>query len=1747
MDCSFFLKLFFIFFLALSSTQVVALKAEHPPEIIVIKGFDEPLIHQMSKPYIPLSTPQNINGLPEIERLLRYQGANHNTPWEASIELNLGLTYYRNGYFSKTFTAFERAWALSKDEDKPAQKAVADRAFGELVRMHARLGHADKVEALLATVENRSFSGRATEFVSGARESVWIMRNKPGISYLCGSKALHSLLDWQQPGAKGLSVLDEYRSGEQGINLSKLQSLAEQADMHYRLAYRETSEIPVPSVIHWKVNHYAAIVEKKGGLFHVKDPTFGQDLWLTAEAINNEASGYFLVPENNQKSWSQVQVAQADLVYGQGYTGNNDKDRTTCRDAKKSKAPCDGNDKASKSGESGMADYDVHIMLVSLIISDTPIRYTPPKGYPIRFMLRYNQREANQPSNFTFSNVGPKWTHNWLTYIEDSPTNSSAVINRMVAGGGAIDYNGYNTGTGEYESGVSDTSRLYRTSTDPIVYERRLPGGGSEMYASSDGATSGVRRVFLSQQVDTNGNTTTLNYDADLRLVSVTDALGQETVFIYAHESNTKLITQVIDPFGREALITYDASGRLSSITDPVGIVSAFSYDNGDFITALNTPYGETAFAYTGSSTSRTLTITDPYGEQEHIVYGHRLGISSSVSGVPSGDILTRNRYHNYRNTAYWDKQTYKDYGPNISKAEVSHWLHTTNKQSSGLFETFKKPLENRIWYNYSGQTNAITETNIYQEKHTRIGRVLDDGSSQIFIRQFNDFGKPVYREDPLGNYTRYDYASNQIDLLQVTQLRDGIEEVTASYTWDDRHNRLSAADGRGHATAYTYNAAGQMLTQTNALGHTTEYEYDAQGYLVKVTFPTGKTTQFSYDAVGRRATYIDTEGHTQTYRYDGLNRLLRTTYEDGTSVEYSWDVLDLVRIRDRVGRETHFDYDDLRRKVSQTDHLGRVTAYAYDASDRLLSVTNALGQVTHFEYDIQGRKTADIDAEGHRTEYHYENTTSRLATVVDANNGQTTNTYDLANRLIALTDPNNHTTQFMFDEAGNTVEQVSPDSGATLYRYDVMGLIGQTDARGLTVNYSYDALNRLQHTQYADSAYDILMSYDGSNYEDGVADSLLKQAIGQPTGMTDNSGQTLWYYNIHGDLKGLDTLFNDLGNTAFSQQFEYDYRYEPGVGRMTQHTYPDGQSFTYQYDDHGRVKAIESIAGGTTKVAIDDVAYQPVLADGIAGYTYGNGLITQRQVDALGQLTDLSVQGVQNVFQRQWSYTPANDIASIDDQLDATGTRAYTYDALHQLTDAVGPTNQTYSYDANSNRLSKNTAVYTPDSNSNRLQSVVEGSTVTGLFHDANGNRIAQNVGVGDSFSYEYDPRNRLMRLSDNSGVLASYQYNGAGQRVVKTTTNGTRYSLYNPQGQRIGLYQGDGSLAHNTLYWNGQPLAHYRPDTESSCRFTSIHENREPAYLNVDLDEQRIELTRYDGTVLDVVIEDDLWNIVETGEGTVYHFAIGEGKTMLLKGWVHFRQAGEQGFAHLTDKIEGHPVEYRFDGGRVLKDYYYHLDHLGTPQVMTDADQTVVWQGSYTPFGQANVLTETIDNDLRFPGQYYDEESGLHYNYFRDYDPSMGRYITSDPIGLGAGTNTYGYVQQNPLIYIDQLGLFGCRPAPEISLTAQICDSDGGDPYASRYCPSGDCAAYNPDPELTNCIRTCVLKSVVIGEVASQTVKTTAKGVTNYAQNAVVKSVAGVVVKKIPIGGNIITVLTLPGVFDQCQKECEEGDCDK
>src|SRR5262249_7258587 len=155
---------------------------------------------------------------------------------------------------------------------------------------------------------------------------------------------------------------------------------------------------------------------------------------------------------------------------------------------------------------------------------------------------------------------------------------------------------------------------------------------------------------------DPAANAIHFTYDSSLRLVAVTDAIGQVTTLSYDLSTDPLKITKVTDPFGRYATLDYTATGRLMRITDVIGIQSQFTYGVADFITTMTTPYGMTTFSYTEQdATTRWLEVTDPLGGAERVEYKQAApGISNGESVLPAG-MNVYNNYLQYRNSFYWD------------------------------------------------------------------------------------------------------------------------------------------------------------------------------------------------------------------------------------------------------------------------------------------------------------------------------------------------------------------------------------------------------------------------------------------------------------------------------------------------------------------------------------------------------------------------------------------------------------------------------------------------------------------------------------------------------------------------------------------------------------------------------------------------------------------------------------------------------------------------------------------------------------------------------------------------------------------------------------------------------------------------------------------------------------------------------------------------------------------------------------
>ncbi len=560
----------------------------------------------------------------------------------------------------------------------PAQKPLADRAVGELAYMLAKIGRMSELNALLQSVEHRGFCGPATEKIAGARAGLAEMRARPEVSFRCGPLALHRIMLAVHPEDPRTELIAASESTPRGFSLHQVEELSQRLGLHYQTAFREPgADLVVPSVVHFTVDHFAAVLRREGGRYLLEDPTFRNDAWVTAAALDAEASGYFLIPPGElPQGWRAVESAEAESVWGRGNVPN----------PPDPSGPCDPSTDSCPACPPGMTVPRVYLLDVSLNLVDTPVGYAPPVGPAVPFTVRYSQRDNQFSSTFNYSNLGSQWTFDWLAYILDDPATPQADVTYYMQGGGNRTFTGFDATTQTFDYHVLDQTRLTRTS--PSTYQMLSPDGVLKVFGQSDGGVT-TRRIFLTQLIDPAGNAVTLTYDSDLRITAITDAIGQQTTLEYGNTADTFKITKVTDPFGRFAAFGYNTASQLISITDVLGLVSAFTYDPAttDLVTTLTTPYGVTQFTNAESGTTRSMEILYPDGNRERVEFNQStdLGIAESdpPQTVPSG-MATINDYLYYRNTYYWDRQgcayAYGDY----TKARIYHWLHSADLQSPG-------------------------------------------------------------------------------------------------------------------------------------------------------------------------------------------------------------------------------------------------------------------------------------------------------------------------------------------------------------------------------------------------------------------------------------------------------------------------------------------------------------------------------------------------------------------------------------------------------------------------------------------------------------------------------------------------------------------------------------------------------------------------------------------------------------------------------------------------------------------------------------------------------------------------------------------------------------------------------------------------------------------------------------------------------------------------------------------------------
>ena len=968
------------------------------------------------------ATPEDVSALEAF--LAKYPAS----PKRASVLLGAASVYRKTGQLTKAFAAWQEAWALAKNATEGRSKVIAEQTAAELSLFIVSIGRTEPLRDLLEELRGRDIGGSAGEKVVRAREALWQMQNLPDQSFKCGPFSLYRIrANLNLPDAAHKLIWDE-QSTSQGTTLAQMWSLGQRMGMDYQMAKRQAeAAVLYPSMMHWKLGHFSALVREDNGRYLIEDTAFGDQIWISRSVLDAEANGYFLAPAGKlPPGWTSVSEDEAKTVWGRMTPTTRDSDATTPDDKTDPPTPEDDTPEdpptpkeESDSGGDGktvncdeqfptpMAQYSIHLMQVSLNIVDSPVGYAPPRGPAVRFHVTYNQREANQPTTFTYSNVGKKWTFDWLSYVEDDPGNPNANVKVYTRGGGAEPFKNFDTNTQTYAVQQKTQSRLVRTSTN--AYERIYPNGAKEIFNLSNGSTNYPRKIFMTRVLDAFDNGITNTFDANFRIVSVTDALGQVTTLTYGSTNLTNdlfyKISQVTDPFGRYATFQYNASGQLTNITDVIGIKSSFTYDGVDFITSMTTPYGTTSFTKYEYDLDRWIEVTEPDGEKRRVEFKYQL--SSMASSEPSflfpaGMAVTNdlNLYLNTHNTFVWDKKAMREAPGDYTKARLTRWL--TSPESfyviSGIPHSEKSPLEQRVWYNYPGQTHGRMGGTSDQPSH--IARILDDGTTQLTQFEYNTYGKLTKVVDPLGRTTLSTYSTNGIDLLEVRQQVGSTNELLNTFTYNTQHLQLTAVDAAGQTNRFGYNAYGQLTAVTNAINEVTSLSY-SNGHLTNVlgALP-GATTSLTYDGYGRVRTVTDSEGYTVTYDYDVLDRRTKTTYPDGTFKQVVYEKLDPVFRRDRRGHWSRTIYNAVRKPTAIEDAAGRVTHLDWCGCGGLSSIVDPLGRATTLFRDIQGRVTSKVYPDNTAVTYAYESWSGRLKTVTDAKNQTTWYDYYKDNAL---------------------------------------------------------------------------------------------------------------------------------------------------------------------------------------------------------------------------------------------------------------------------------------------------------------------------------------------------------------------------------------------------------------------------------------------------------------------------------------------------------------------------------------------------------------------------------------------------------------------------------------------------------------------------------------------------------------------------------------------------------------------------
>ena len=1347
--------------------------------------------HLMELPFYPTTQPDDPNENTDLATALNaavqsglggdlsslgdFAKAHPQSRWVLSVSLNRGLALLKNGYYSLALDSFQQAWESGKNEPSGAPKAFADRALSEWVLTEARLGMKNEAKTHLELANDRLMTGQSAKNIESARIALADLGKTAVPQNSCGASALENILDFSKPNTTGNHGMGKLPNGKlpgpKGYSMNELLTASKSQMMDLQLAKRDPGAAPiVPSLVHWKVGHFTALVDEQNGKYLSRDPVFETDHWVTVDVLDKESSGYFLVPQGDlPDGWHAVDSTVGENLRGRGAVNISPPSIEPCVAPKGSPSPSGGVGGGSPKvcGAHGMPQASIDLSEVGLLVQDTPLSYTPPVGPTMDFTLTYQSEAANQ---LPFTSFGTNWSFNWLGYFQAlqvygalGKNADASPVRRPIRPARYNQSHRDRLFRTNPESGRQSHGRMLKTQValgstaidvSPMPSLVLYPPGGGE-----EPIYNGNSRFVPSNITGGIGNGSSTPY-----VRTMPD--GSQEVYGFAYGGIT-LLTEVLDSKGNRVSLSYDKFGRLTAITDALGQVSTISYygtpgtrlgptvNEQGYFANPNPPQGTSPFGLVQDMHSGYLVsqITDPFGRSCSFHYdalGHLISITDqgnltstftyNTNASFSGDLIT-GMVTPYGPTSFsyaFDPNTgNKDLELTDPLGQKEHAQFNQNFDSSNFSDfTADAP------HNSAYEADPMARNIFYWSKKAMAVDPLDFASAKIYHYMHSGYTDQMYSplmsalKNPLEGWIFYTYGGSQP------------VEIEPSVSTLDKPTQMArfVSDINGNQTTqkylWTYDSLGHVSNYTDPMSRQFTYNYDPNNHvdLLSVRDSNSDTLgSYVYNSQHEPTSYTDAAGKVWGYSYNTYGQLKQVSppVDGPTNYNYDSNGFLISVVPPQPGAGVTYTYDNVGRVQTKSSAADGTVVYQYDSFDRVTRASYQDGTFEQYGYDRLDL-VSYRDRQGRTTAYVYD-ALQRVTSVTDPKSQTTLYGWCACGSLISMTDPKGNQTTWDRDIEGRVVKKTYQDDTQELYQYDAFsGLLEMVqDGNGQQKQYAYDDDGQLNGVNY------VFPKNPTPNVTFDHTD-----VIGRLHSMTDGTGTTQYSYVPFGQTGGgrLKTVTQPVGTAMANITYAYDAdgrissrsidssteSYGFNNGELTNVANPLG-SFTYNYDNSARLNQVLYPNGQVTNM------------------DYFNPSDPQGQ----GRLKDITNLGAgstsgQTLSKFGYTYTPGGDIKTWSQQLDNNPADSKTY--------GMG-------YDPDSELTSA-----TLNSGTSGFDGLTNGQSVS-FGYDAAGNRTTEQ---NPAFKHNFDTNN-VNQLTDESDQPISVA--GSTNKPANVTVNGQRW----------------------------------------------------------------------------------------------------------------------------------------------------------------------------------------------------------------------------------------------------------------------------------------------------------------------------------------------------------------------------------